>query len=122
MATNATRKARGAETQNGVAHWFKENGWPFAESAGAGRGGRDVLGMPGLACEVKARAQFTPLEWLRQAQEAASTDLPFVVWRPNGMGPANIGRWGVMLTLEDFTKLLRDAGYGDPVDAGRVIE
>jgi hypothetical protein len=114
MATNRTRKARGAETQNMIAHWFKGHGWPFAESAGAGRVGRDVLGMPGLAPEVKARADFTPLAWLRQAKAAASTDLPFVVWRPNGMGFASIQNWGVMLTLEDFTALLRDAGYGDP--------
>lgn len=117
MATRATRKQRGAETQNSVAGWFAGHGWPFAESTGAGRGGRDVTGMPGLACEVKARADFAPMAWLRQAKEAASTDLPFVVWRPNGMGAKSIGAWGVMLTLEDFTKLLRDAGYGDPQEA-----
>ena len=115
MATRATRKQRGAETQNATAAWFSANGWPYAESTGAGRGGRDITGMPGLSCEVKARADFTPLAWLRQAKEAATTDLPFVVWRPNGMGPASIGSWGVMLTLEDFTALLRDAGYGEPV-------
>lgn len=112
MATRA-RKVRGAETQNGVAAWFRVHGWPFAESAGAGRVGRDVTGMPGLAPEVKARAEFTPMAWLRQAEAAAGEDLPFVVWRPNGMGPANIGKWGVMLSLEDFTALLRLAGYGD---------
>lgn len=114
MATRATRKARGSETQTGVSRWFAERGWPYAESAGAGRGGRDVLGMPGLACEVKARADFTPLAWLRQARAAAGDDLPFVVWRPNGMGPANIDRWGVMLTLADFTALLQAAGYATP--------
>lgn len=114
MATRATRKARGAETQNLAARWYRVNGWPFCESAGAGRVGRDLLNMPGLAGEVKARRDFSPLAWLRQAASNATTDLPFVLFRPDGMGEATIGQWGILLTNEDFTNLLRDAGYGDP--------
>lgn len=114
MATNATRKARGLATQNLGAEWYRGHGWPFATSEGSGRAGRDILNMPGLAPEVKARAEFNPLAWLRQAGANATTDLPFVLWRPNGFGPATIHRWPVMLINEDFTNLLRDAGYGDP--------
>jgi len=113
MATGATRKARGAATQTAVAEYFKANGWPWAESTGAGRAGVDVTGMPGLACEVKARRDFNPLAWVKQARRNASAALPFVVHRPDGMGTASVGQWLVTMALEDFAGLLRDAGYGD---------
>jgi hypothetical protein len=108
-ASRSSRKARGHQTQNAVAEWFAADGWPHATSAGAGRPGVDVLGMPNLSCEVKARRDLNVLAWLRQA--AASEGLPFVVWRPDGMGPASIERWPVMTTLEHFTELLHAAGY-----------
>jgi hypothetical protein len=109
--TTASRKRRGSETQATVAQWFAANGWPYAESAGAGRTGSDITGIPGLACEVKARRALNIPAWLRQA--ANGHGLPFVVHRPDGMGPAVIGKWPVTMRLEDFTRLLHDAGYGD---------
>lgn len=115
MATNAFRKARGYRSQRVVAEFFQRHGWPFAESTGAGRSGSDVTGMPGLACEVKARSDLQPLAWLKQAEMNAG--LPFVVFRPNGMGEESVGRWGVLLRLEVLTELLRGAGYGDPLPA-----
>ncbi len=111
----ATRRRRGADTQRAVAQWFTSQGWPYAESTGAGRTGSDITGMPGLACEVKARRDFSPQAWLRQAADGAKPGaLPFVVHRPDGMGPASITRWPVTLTLQDFTALLLAAGYGTP--------
>ncbi len=116
MTAAASRKRRGGDTQNLAAAWFKAHGWPYAESAGAGRSGRDVLGMPGLAAEVKSRRLFRPSEWVRQAVDNAGGDLPFVVSRPDGMGPASIADWPVTLRLADFTDLLRAAGYGTPTE------
>lgn len=113
MTLNASRKHRGSDTQNLAADWFRTHGWPFAESAGAGRPGRDCLGMPGLAPEVKARANFNPRAWVRQAVAAAGEDLPFVIIRPNGMGPLSIADWPTIFRLTDATRLMRDAGYGD---------
>lgn len=112
MTTTLTRKRRGAETQNCVAAWFREHGWPHAESTGAGRPGVDILGLPGLACEVKARRDFSPMAWLRQAVNGRG--IPFVVHRPDGMGPATIASWPVTLPLSEFTQLLHTAGYGEP--------
>lgn len=115
MATNASRKARGLRTQFVVAEWFKWHGFPYAESTGSGRGGVDVTGTPGLAIEVKARRDFSPGAWVRQAVASAKPgDVPFVVHRPDGMGEATLADWPVTLRLEDFTRLLRAAGYGDP--------
>lgn len=112
MATVATRKARGAETQRLVAEYLAANGWPFATDAGAGRSGSDILGTPGLAIEVKARRDFSPLAWLRQA--AGGAGVPMCVHRPDGMGGASIADWPVTLRLSDLVALLRDAGFGDP--------
>lgn len=107
-----SRKHRGYRTQKVVAEFLQRHGWPFAESTGAGRSGSDLTGMPGLACEIKARSDLQPLAWLKQAE--ANQGLPFVIFRPNGMGEESVGRWGVMLRLEVFTDLLRSAGYGTP--------
>lgn len=114
-----SRKRRGQRTQNVVADWFRDRGWPHAESAGAGRAGVDVLGLPGLAAEVKARRELALKKWLEQA--AAHQDmgghgpLPFVVHRPDGLGEVNMHHWPVTMRLEDFTRLLHEAGYGDEV-------
>lgn len=109
-----TRKQRAHDSETAVSQWFKQNGWPHAEPVGAGRAGSDVTGMPGLLVEVKARRDFRPVEWLRQHAklELNIGQVPFVVWRPDGMGPASIGSWGVMMRLDDFTSLIREAGYG----------
>ena len=104
------RRQRAHETETVAARWFAANGWPYAEPVGAGRAGSDVTGMPGLCVEVKARRQFRPVEWLRQ--HAHTGLIPFVVWRPDGMGTASVGSWGVMMRLDDFTSLLKEAGYG----------
>lgn len=114
------RKHRGMRSQKVVAEWFAQRGWPFAESTGAGRSGADVIGVPGLRIEVKARREFSPLAWLRQVRADAKTwnhGVPFVVFRCDGQGEANVGEWGALLRLDDLTTLLHEAGYGDPVES-----
>jgi hypothetical protein len=98
-------------SQKVVADWFRDSGFPYAESAGAGRSGSDIIGVPGLKIEIKARRAFSPLAWLKQAKDAPGEGLPFVVFRCDGQGEANVGSWGVLLTLETMTDLLREAGY-----------
>lgn len=105
------RKRRGAETQRTVASYLVDNGFPHATDAGAGRNGSDILGTAGLAIEVKARRDYSPMAWLRQA--AGAVGLPLVVHRPDGMGPASVADWPVTFRLEDAVKLLRAAGYGE---------
>lgn len=114
--TSQSRKHRGLRSQKVVANWFAGHGWPFAESTGAGRSGADVTGVPGLRIEVKARNGFEPLAWIRQVRAGAEEwrhGVPFVVFRCNGQGEANVGEWPVLLRLDDFTQLLHEAGYGD---------
>lgn len=111
---SAVRKARGSATQAIAADWYRDHGFPYCTDAGAGRQGRDLLNMIGLAGEVKGRADFNPLAWIRQAVSNAAGDLPFVLLRCNGQGPKTIADWPVILRNEDFTRLVRAAGYGDP--------
>lgn len=114
MTPSQSRKHRGYATQGLVAKWFSSHGWPWATSTGAGRSGIDVENMPGLSPEVKATAGDVTGALL-QAIRNAGEGLPFVVWRPNGYGPARIEDWPVITTLAHFTDLLRAAGYGDPL-------
>lgn len=115
-----SRKVRGRSTEKILAEYYQVNGWPFAERTGAGRAGVDVTGMPGLACEVKARRGFEPVAWLKQAETRPG--VPFVVFRPNGFGEASVSRWGVLMTVEEHTKLLRAAGYGSPAEEDALDE
>lgn len=111
-------KQRGAEAQRLVAGFFARNGWPYATDAGAGRNGSDILGVHGLEIEVKARRDFDPGAWIRQAQKqvALHGGLPAVVLRPYGMGSKSVGDFPVILRLADFVALLHKADYGEPLE------
>lgn len=93
------RKYRGYRTQKVVADYLK-TWWPYAESAGAGRQGSDILGTP-FDIEVKARAGFNPLEAIKQLKLRKSDKLGFVVLRMNGQGE-NAEDYLVTMTLKDF--------------------
>ena len=97
-----------------MANYLVENGWPYAESTGAGRSGTDVTGTIGIDWEVKARTGFNPSAAIKQLKDRHNgKDLPVAVLRLNGQGEAGIGEWPVILRLEDFVKLLKEAGYAD---------
>lgn len=106
-----SRVTRGMRTQLLVAEHLRANGWAHATSAGSGRPGTDILETPDIACEVKARAGLDPLAWVKQAEKDADGRLPFVVFRPNGLGETP-GRWVAFLRFDDLVGLLRAAGYG----------
>jgi hypothetical protein len=108
------RRERGRATEYLVARRMAEDGWPYAEPTGSGTPGRDIKGTPGLAIEVKARADFSPAAFMRQAARNAGEDLALVVIRPVGGGEMNLDDWPAMLRFGDLRRLLREAGYGDP--------
>ncbi|MGH8880671.1 MAG: hypothetical protein ACRD0P_25510 [Stackebrandtia sp.] len=112
-----TRKRRGAATQRLVADALKADGWPYAEPVGAGIGGRDITGTPGVAIECKARRGLQLGAWLRQAVAQAETgEVPVLVVRLDGQGPAGIDEWPAVVPFATLRRLLRLAGYGDPPD------
>ena len=104
------RKRRGLESQNRLAEYLAAHGWPYAQSAGAGRPGTDVTGTPGLVWECKARTDFNPVGWLKQAEKGEG-GLSIAVYRPNGVGP-HPEKFIAMVRLSELVPLLLAAGYG----------
>lgn len=105
-----SRVRRGRDSQVIVAEYFWKY-WPEAASNPASLKGEDILHVP-FSCEVKARRQFEPLKWAKQAAENAKPDAPtIVVMRPDGLGPEGIGDWLMFLRLAEGRELLHKAGY-----------
>lgn len=115
MSPSQHRKHRGYASQKFVANFFAENGFPFAESTGAGRSGTDVTGVVGVDIEVKARRGFPVSETMKQLAERSKDGvIPIAVLRLDGSGPKDVENWPAILPLSVLVNLLRDAGYGNP--------
>jgi hypothetical protein len=111
-----SRQARGRATQQIAAAYFRDHGFPYAQAITGAATGRDILNMIGLALEVKATADRPGPAALRQARgHAKPGEIPTVIWRPNGLGALQVEDWVVMQYLGDWTRLVRSAGYGDPL-------
>ena len=81
------RKHRGYASQRIVAEYLAANGWPYAESTGAGRSGTDVTGCVGIDWEVKARRGLNISALMAQLGERSSEGLLGIgVIRPDGFG------------------------------------
>jgi hypothetical protein len=104
------RKHRGYRTQKVVAE-FLQKWFPYADSAGAGRQGSDITGVP-FDIEVKARSAFQPKEWLDQARKRSDGKLSVVVMRFNGQGE-DAGEYGAMLRFSDLIQLLNKVDYAE---------
>src|SRR5580704_7273336 len=107
-------RARGNALQNALATYLRA-WWPHAESAGAGRNGRDILGTPGVAFEVNTaddfKRHFKPTIWVKQAQANTKGDVPAVVYFPRGIGEAHTGQVLAILPLDELLGLLEDGAY-----------
>lgn len=80
--------------------------FPWINTVSGAASGKDLRNTPGLAGEVKARRDFAPMEWLRQASKNAGADeMPIVIWQPDGYGPASMKQWPYMGYLGDFRRM-----------------
>jgi hypothetical protein len=109
------RVARGRKSEEIVATYLAEHGWPSAQRVAASLKGADVTGTPGLAIEVKSRTRLELGEWMRQARKREG--VPLLVVRLNGMGPATIEDWPLVIPFGTGVRLLREAGYGTELEA-----
>ena len=98
------RKHRGYRTQALVAQWLKQ-WYPNAESTGAGRQGEDITGVP-FSIECKARSDFSPLAWLKQAESNSQNKVSFVVSRCNGQGE-DVSQYLAFMRLGDLMNILQ---------------
>lgn len=99
---NRSRIDRGRETEFALAEYLKAF-WPEAHASGKSAPGDDIVGTGLLAIEAKATGPNPLLPALRQAHRRASVDqIPVVIWRPNGYGPAQIHKWIVATDVDTF--------------------
>jgi len=98
------RKHRGYRTQKVIAEYLKQ-WWPYADTAGAGRQGEDILNIPTLSIEVKARSDFQPLAWIKQSASNANGKLPIVIMRCNGQGE-DVGQYLAFMRVDDLMPIL----------------
>ena len=109
-----SRVVRGRQSEQVIADYLAEHGFPHAERVPASYKGADILGTPGLAIEVKSRYGLDLGAWMKQA--AKREGLPLLVVRLNGQGPASIGDWPLVMSFGQGVELLRSAGYGESGD------
>lgn len=96
------RQNRGRRTNVVVADWLRQHGWPDAQPTWGSEPGKDAKGVHGHSVEVKARRDFNPMAWLRQAKaNAVSSERPCVILRCDGQGEASVGEFLVIRRLED---------------------
>lgn len=97
------RKHRGYRTQRVIAQWLQQ-WYPYALPVGSGTQGEDITGVP-WSIEVKARSDWNPLAWLKQAESNAKGKLPFVIQRCNGQGE-DVGSYLAIIRLDKLIDLL----------------
>ena len=104
-----SRKYRGFATERIVANYLQQ-WWEFA-SVGRGKG-KDILNVPNLDIEVKARTGFQPKQVLAQikARTDLSGELGFAVLRLNGQGE-DARDYAAIIRFEDLVTLLVKCGY-----------
>lgn len=108
------RVRRGRSSQELLAEYAREHGFPNAQAVGASLPGKDILWTPELAIEMKATSQANLTGALAQAiKNAGADELPVVVYRPNGYGEARLPGWLFVTSVHHGFQLLADAGYGD---------
>jgi hypothetical protein len=109
----STAKARGTAFESAVVRHLIERGWVNAERR-ALRGTKDagdLAGIIGLAASFKAVRAWRVADWLdeltKQRANAGAEHAVLVVkrWRKP------IGRSIAMLDLDDYLRLLKEAGY-----------
>jgi hypothetical protein len=111
-------KDKGTWAETKTVEYLRVHGFPTAERralAGTNDLG-DILTGPGLAWEVKNRARYAIPEWMVETENErtnANADFGILVVKPAGVGEKHVGDWWCLLSLEQLTRLLRSAGYGD---------
>jgi hypothetical protein len=113
----AKRKGSGAERD--LVTFLRTAGFPHAERrlAGSAQDRGDIAGIPGVVVEVKNHAALSLAGWVDEAvaeQANDGADYGLVVHKRRGKGSA--GDWYVTLPVAQMARLLRQAGYGTPLD------
>lgn len=111
-------KRKGTAAETAVCAFLRTAGFPYAERL-ALQGNKDrgdVTGIPGVVLEVKAEQTYQFSGWLAEAKvekENAGADFGIVVAKPRMVGVTRTGDWMAIMRLEDYAKLIDQAGVRD---------
>lgn len=106
---------RGNRAPQWVAEWLRP-WWPHAEKTPNSRPGRDLLGTPGVAFEVKTRAEWRTSAVRQAAAYAGPGEVPVVLYLPPGCGERRVGDALAILPLSVLMPVLVEAGYAPEPD------
>ena len=85
--------------------------WPGVEATPSGRRGRDLLGTPGCAIEVKTGVEWRA-KWLAQVLcYVVDGEAGFVIYLPPGCGEKQVGDALAIMPVAALMPLLVDAGF-----------
>lgn len=99
---------------NRAPHWvaaYLSAWWPSVEPTPNSRKGRDLLGTPGVAIEIKTGAEWRAT-WLKQAAGYPLVgEIGLLIYLPPGCGERQVHNAQVVLPLRLVMPLLVAAGY-----------
>lgn len=75
----------------------------------------DIGGIDDVAIEVKNVARYSLSGWMKELaveKEYKVARIGALIIKPARIGKTRVGKWWVMMTVEDFQTLLIEAGYG----------
>ena len=113
-------KQKGTAAESALVKFLVGQGFPGAErralTGDFDQG--DITGTPCLAWEVKNHSTYKIPAWIKETEIErvnAKADFGILAIKPNGVGLANAGQWWAVMPMEAMVRLLREAGYGDPL-------
>jgi len=89
--------------------------WPSVETTPNSRKGRDLLGTPGVAWEIKTSAEWRPGDWLKQSEGyAAPGEVAVLLYLPPGFGERAVADSLCIVRTRLLLPVLVGAGYAPP--------
>lgn len=112
------QKAKGSSAERAVVDYLRANGFVHAERrlAGSSKDRGDIAGVPGVVIEVKNCERTNLAGWIAEAAVEQANDRADygVVWHKR-RGRSDAGQWYATLPAGQLVRLLRAAGYGNPL-------
>lgn len=107
-------KAKGTRWESKIVEFLQMCGWPHVErrTLNGAKDKGDIAGIPGVVIEAKNQSRTTLAEWVDEAVyegKNARADVSAVWMHRRGRSDAGDGY--VVMTGQQFAKLLKEAGY-----------
>jgi hypothetical protein len=103
-------RGKGNRAAAWVADWLQP-WWPGCEKTPNSRPGRDILGTPGVAWEVKTGVEWRA-RWMVQAlANTPPGELGIIAYLPPGCGAASVGDALAILPMRTMLPVLVAAGF-----------